>query len=221
MTLLLSTLLAMVTWTQTLEKQSEEWRDRIVATEGVKQLTDGTLPEENFALFIKQDNLYLEEFRKSIVAIGDRIGGVFQKELNRMAYGSVEEEMKMQAKLDEMFHWSKLPDIPIDVTASYCGFQRESVTKGSIGEGVASLLACFWTFFEVTMYIGENCSKDNPYSYWIESYSNPALVEDINAYRAICDAIAAMATPEEREKMTKAFERACQYEYEFYSMLSK
>jgi thiaminase/transcriptional activator TenA len=87
---------------------------------------------------------------------------------------------------------------------------------GSYADLVAAVLPCFWIYWDIGKQIAAAAATDNPYQAWIDTYSDPAFGEEVEAVIAITDRTAELATEEQRARMLDAFKRSTQYEWMFW-----
>lgn len=104
------------------------------------------------------------------------------------------------------------------ICEKYTFLISDSVENHSIQEGLASMLACYWVYFEVGNYIHKNQhnNKENKYQFWIDNYGNPNYGKKVNCYKNICDYYANLA-PDKKSEMKKIFIQCVQFEYEFFN----
>lgn len=214
----------MSSWCESIELECNKLADEIVSQGGIIALCNGSLDKNIFSQFIMQDSIYLNSFKGSIVLLATRLCAEHKSEMLQFAYASVEAEQLMQNKLDNIFNWRLNSSEPLQVTNNYCQFEREMCTQSFICYGFASLLPCFWLYFEVVRRMKDISSKynssDNPYQFWIDSNSDPLFQLDILKFRALCDYYAAQQSEQTQQKMREVFYRAAGLEKQFYSLLN-
>ncbi len=214
----------MQTWSESLEQLCIEFAEKIVSQRGVVVLSNGTLDKKIFSRFIMQDSIYLNSFKGSIVLLASRLCAEHKNMMLQFAYGSVEAEQAMQNILNEKFDWRSENDKTMQITENYCSFEREKCTQSSVCDGFASLLPCFWLYFEVVKRMKEMSDEsnqfENKYQFWIDSNSDPLFQSDITKFRALCDYYAAQRSENEQQQMTDIFIKSAEMEMKFYSLLS-
>lgn len=89
---------------------------------------------------------------------------------------------------------------------------------GGLGELVAALLPCPWTYFEIGQELMRKYQPqpDHPFYEWITFYADPGIVE--LEMRKQLDRIAESASPRELVKVKDAFRKSCQLELRFWQM---
>ena len=81
---------------------------------------------------------------------------------------------------------------------------------------VATLLPCFWIYWEVGNHIMDRAAPDNPYQAWIDTYADEAFGAAVQAVIAIADKAAAETSEPVRADMLAAFTHAAQLEWMFW-----
>ena len=207
-----------------LKKENKELWDKILRHPFVKELTEGTLPLEKFTYYIKQDYLYLEEFARCIGLAASKAGNIeSMRSWAEMMAGCLRYETQMLEDLS-----SKLK-IPIEeireaelspTNRAYTNHLLKIAYYGTIGENVAALLPCMWTYQD----IGESYSqKDsihiNPlYKEWCMAYGTPEYINLVKIYLDSLDQYASNAGNMQKNLMREHFNLSLRYEYMFWEM---
>jgi thiaminase/transcriptional activator TenA len=184
-------------------------------------LTDGTLPRDRFVFYLIQDSAYLRDFARALEVLADKAPREEWAALLRThARETLAEEVSMQDDLFARYGVSKpeqlaAPRAP-DAFA-YTRFLLAAVHEGSFGEGLAALLPCYWIYWEVGRELGRRGSPEPGYQRWIDAYSSEAYGETVRQVVAIADAVAAGASPAERERMSENFLIGSRYEWMFWN----
>lgn len=63
-------------WSQEAWNASENIYNTILQLPFIKELADGTLPMEKFLHYIRQDNLYLDDYSRVLAHIASRLGNI-------------------------------------------------------------------------------------------------------------------------------------------------
>lgn len=94
------------------------------------------------------------------------------------------------------------------------------VTKGTLGEILAALLPCPWTYNEIGDYLKQSIelTQDHPYFDWIDFYSTGEIDGLTTRLKRRLDDYALTASEAEKERMKEAFIKSCQLEYMFWEM---
>lgn len=182
----------------------------------IQELTEGTLPQDKFLFYMRQDTLYLADYSKALSLAGIRAD---RNEHTRqfMDFGtntiSVERELhgEFYEKFDVAEEAQKSPSC-----FAYTNFLLSTATVKDNAVTIAALLPCFWIYREVGLQIYENSAPDNPYQEWIETYAGEEFNEGVEKAIAITNEVAAEEPQSRRNEMEHAFVRASQLEWMFW-----
>ncbi|KFF73374.1 transcriptional regulator [Chryseobacterium sp. P1-3] len=183
----------------------------------IKELSDGSLPQEKFRFYMAQDSLYLEHFGRSLSLIAAKIPDL-QDVLTFMQFA--ENAIVVENALHESYFKDfGLTDKGVLEPAChhYIHFLRSTAALESVEIAVAAVLPCFWIYREVGNYIYKTRNTvDNPYEKWIATYAGEEFSQAVDQAISICDRLADNSTQETRKKMSEAFIMATRLEYYFW-----
>lgn len=183
----------------------------------IKELSDGSLPQEKFHFYMAQDSLYLEHFGRSLSLIAAKIPDL-QDVLTFMQFA--ENAIVVENALHESYFKDfGLTDKGVLQPAChhYIHFLRSTAALESVEIAVAAVLPCFWIYREVGNYIYKTRNTvDNPYEKWIATYAGEEFSQAVDQAISICDRLAENSTQETKEKMSEAFIMATRLEYYFW-----
>ena len=204
-------------WSEDSWESSKNIVEKIKKHEFIQKLIDGSLNENIFKDYISQDIMYCDLFNLKMKQLSEKLD--IEEYKNKLLEFS---QSKSSVYMREFYQKSfNLPPTSIKnkTCEKYTYLISDSVDNHSIQEGLASMLACYWVYFEVGNYIHDNQLKDNKnnkYQSWIDNYGNPNYGKKVNYYKSICDYYANLA-PEKKDKMKKIFIQCVQYEYDFFN----
>jgi thiaminase/transcriptional activator TenA len=200
------------TW-QTIEKRYES----ILNMPFIKELSDGSLPQEKFRFYMAQDSLYLEHFGRTLSLIAAKIQDL-QDVLAFMRFA--ENAIVVENALHESYFIDfgvKDKGILEPACHHYIHFLRSTAALESVEIAVAAVLPCFWIYREVGDYIYNNQNAiNNPYQKWIDTYGGDEFSVAVDQAISICDRLAENSTEDTREKMTEAFIMSTRMEFHFW-----
>lgn len=92
--------------------------------------------------------------------------------------------------------------------------------SGSLGEILATLLPCHWTYVEIGQEIVETIHPTAAHAFyeWIQFYNSDAMHASLSELRDWLDSYAADAGARERARMRDAFITSCHLELRFFEM---
>lgn len=187
--------------------------DKILTLPFIEQLADGTLPEEKFLFYIRQDSIYVENYCRVLAHIASRLTRQDQIE-DFLKFASVGIEVE-KALHETYLKQAGTAALPTPTTLLYDSYES-SKGLGPVEIEAAAILPCFWVYQKVGEEIIKRCSRPNPYSRWIETYADESFAQSTVRAVEICDALAADASDSIRREMTEAFVTATKMEWMFW-----
>lgn len=190
----------------------------------VKELAEGTLPEEKFRFYMVQDYRYLLQYAKvfamGIVKTEDE---ALMTRFSYMVHDVLDGEMNVHKA-----YMSRLGITEQEVAQtksalanqSYTSYMLDVAYKGGPLEILMAVLACAWSYQE----IGEHHAKiegalTHPlYGEWVQGYSSEAYRESTQEIIDCVDALGANITPEQEAYLTEIFVNCSRYEKDFWDM---
>ncbi|WP_106768737.1 thiaminase II [Paenibacillus faecalis] len=212
-----------MSFTQQLRQQADDIFQAIFDHPFVRGIAKGQLSKGQLIHYIKQDYEYLNAFMRiygiaiSKCATREEIA-VFNEQISFILHSEVHPHQNFCAVAGGSY--DKMQGYPLAPTAHH--YIRHMLTvahEGSLGEIMAVLLPCPWTYMEIGRKLVDEVQPDrnHPFYEWIDFYGNQA--EDATAYfRNRLDAWAQEATATERNRMAEHFMLSCQLEYMFWEM---
>ena len=186
----------------------------------VEGIGDGTLDEERFREWVRQDYVYLIEYSRVFA-----LGAAHAPDLERMSTFATLLDETLNTEMD--LHRSYADDFgigeaelaatePNPTTRAYTDFLVRAGYEG-FGETVAALLPCMWGFNETGRRLDERGRPDHEgYAEWIDTYAGEEFTELADWCRDLMDEVAADARPERRERFRELFVTSSRYEYMFW-----
>ena len=180
------------------------------------ELTAGTLGEERFAFYVKQDSLYLAEFSRALAITGTRAPQ--SADLLRFLEFAGEAVAVEQALHDS---YLRRFDTSVDIGKSpacfaYTHFLLDTAAHASYPVSCAALLPCFWIYREVGLHIHARSAEPNPYQDWIETYAGEDFSRAVDRAIELTEHAAEEAGEADRERMRTAFFESTRLEWMFW-----
>lgn len=207
-----------MTWTADSWERISPLYEKIISHPFNQELMDGSLSLNRFTYYISQDAHYLMEFGRALAIIAGRMENPkYMLAFSGFATGAVEVERALHAGYFKVLHIEK-QDAASPITTLYTQFLLTKASLSSVEEAVAAVLPCFWIYKKVGDYIYSNqlADRENPYQEWINMYAGEEFGTSVREAVAICDNLAAQASPYLQEKMHQAFEMATKLEWMFW-----
>ncbi len=193
---------------------------RILEHPFVSGLADGTLPEDVFAFYIRQDALYLESYARTMSLIAARLPKQEQRDLMT---GFIKDTLATERYMHELYrsmNEKHLPPAPAKASPTcqlYMSYEARMAATAPVEVACAVILPCFTVYQQTGVHLLASRKKnDNSYKDWIDAYADPAFDKATRAAVALCDELAAATAPAVREQMTEAYVNATRMEWMFW-----
>ena len=185
-------------------------------------MTDGSLPADAFTFYVVQDALYLRRYAQALAAVAAHAPDAAQTEMfARHAAGIVAVEMSL--------HDTLLADLDIDpaavrateeapTTLAYNSYLLAATQGGSYGEGVGTVLPCYWIYGEVGKHLLGRGSPNPRYQRWIDTYGGEEFGDIAREVLAAADSLGPGLAPSERARVHRHFRTTSRYEWMFWDM---
>jgi len=189
----------------------------------VQGLGDGTLEEEKFKRWIRQDYLYLMEFARVFAwaaAKADRLdsmawyAGILDLTLNTemglhrayaARFGITARELEAEAM------WP--------TTRAYTDFLVRTAADGDMMDLLAALLPCAWGYVYIARALEETgVPQDRRYADWIAQYASEEFHQALLWLRAEADRLGAHLSKERKGRAKAIFLTSTRYEERFWDM---
>lgn len=192
----------------------------------VKGIANGDLMPEQLVHYVKQDFEYLSSF---IQIYGMAISKCETREDMEMFNKQISFILHSEGHPHNNFcqnsgvSYDELQGYPLAPAAhQYIRHMKSVAHEGTLGEIIAVLLPCPWTYWEIGKKLLNEKKPDSlhPFYEWIHFYGDrtDTITEK---FCARLDELAEEASEKEKEKMRDHFLLSCQLEYMFWDMAYK
>lgn len=179
----------------------------------VVELANGILPKEKFLFYLEQDSIYIENYSRVLAHIASRLPKQEQT-VDFLKFAT--DGFAVEKILHESYLGTEARNaLPTPTTLLYNSYESAKCLS-PVEIEAASILPCFWVYKKVGEEIMKNCSKENPYFHWIETYGDETFAESNRRAIEICDELACNASDDIRSQMTEAFVMATKMEWMFW-----
>lgn len=191
----------------------------------VQGVGKGTLDQEIFAYYMKQDYVYLMDYVK-LFAIGVQKApnlGIMTK-FAHLLHEHLHFEMDLHRQFAAEFGISneELENTkPAPVNLAYTRYMLHVAHNGTLADLVASLLPCAWHYAETGQRLKEqygNFLESNRYHKWIETYSSEQFASLGNWLIDLMNQLADGKPERELAELEHHFVITSKYEYLFWDM---
>ncbi|MDG5472591.1 thiaminase II [Jeotgalibacillus sp. ET6] len=213
-----------MTFTEELRRENEDIFSLIFDHPFVQGIGKGDVPEEALAHYIKADYEYLNAFMKIYgIAISKSSSrediAYFNKQIDFVLHSEIHPHNNFCEVIGVSYE--DLQGYPLPPTADhYIKHMMAHAQLGTLGEIIAALLPCPWTYFEIGRELIKQYSpsEDHPFFPWITFYAEQRVEDVVLVMRERLDALAESASEQEKQRMKEAFRKSCQLEWSFWEM---
>ncbi|WP_077305294.1 thiaminase II [Terribacillus halophilus] len=192
----------------------------------VKGVANGQVPREALIHYVKADYEYLTAFARIYGLAVSKCEtreemAFFQSQIHFVLHSEIHPH-NVFCKVAGVQYEDLQKMTPPPAADHYISHMMNSAVQGDMGELMAALLPCPWTYQALAAHIIETKAPDqsNPFLEWIMFYANKEDgMPDVTA--ELCkrlDKWAEMAGSAAKERARKAFLKSCMLEHSFWEM---
>ena len=201
------------------ESVGDLW-DKTVSHPFVKELGDGSLPEEVFDIYFKQDHIFLKDWI-ALMAAGVMKAPDFPHARPLASFihlalggeeGLFQDYFRERGLSEEQVRYLR----PMPTTMAYGGFLRRIAYEGSFHDIVTVLLGIEWPYLEWGKRLESQGAKpgNKYYQTWIDLHAAKELDDFVSWMREVLDG----STVGHPARLKSLFLSAMRYEYMFWEM---
>ena len=204
------------------ESASDLWAAQL-AHPFVRGLADGSLEEDRFARWVRQDYRYLKEFARVFAWAAAKAD-----DLRSMGWYAAVLDLTLNTEMDLHRQYAarfgileaELEAEPMwPTTRAYTDFLVRTAADGDMLELLAALLPCAWGYSHIGRTLArQERPDDQRYADWIQQYASEEFAEATDRLRAELDRLVEHAGPEKRQRLTDIFLLSTRYEWMFWQM---
>ncbi|MBM7645105.1 thiaminase/transcriptional activator TenA [Scopulibacillus daqui] len=217
-----------MTFTVELRKEADPIFEAIFNHPFVQGIAKGHLEKEQLIHYVKQDFEYLNAFMKVYGLAISRCDtrddiSLFNRQISFVLNSEIHPHHNFCQAAG--VHYDDLQYEPLAPTANhYINHMLSAAATGSLGEIIAALLPCPWTYWEIGKKLIKEINPDqsHPFYDWITFYGRD--IEGESLTEVLCERLdrwAADASEDEKQKAKSHFIKSCQLEYGFWDMAYK
>ncbi|WP_227356655.1 thiaminase II [Haladaptatus salinisoli] len=187
----------------------------------VRELAAGTLDEEAFLHWVRQDYRYLLDYARVFSLAGAKANDEeTMTHLLDVAHAVVDDELDLHREFaaeygidrDELERTRKAP-----TCVAYTNFLVRTAHEGSMAEISAAVYPCGQGYLDVARHMADAADGDHRYTPFIEKYSSDEFADAVAWMRDWVDRCGERY-PGEREAMREAFLTSARLEHRFWEM---
>jgi thiaminase (transcriptional activator TenA) len=201
--------------------------ERELAHPFVQALGDGTLGEEKFKVWLRQDYLFLIEYGRVLGLAAARAEDL--ETMGRFAdllRATLRDEMDLHRRYAAKFGLTA-DDLeaakPAPATRAYTDFLVRVAYEGPLAAMVAALLPCAWGYAEIASKLAARDAPpaDDRYLEWIRTYSSPEFVACGEWLRELLDDLSDSLSGADQKRLAEIFLTSSEHELRFWDMADK
>ena len=189
----------------------------------VRGIGDGTLEPAVFAVWLRQDYLFLVEYARVFAFAAARAPDLASmRRLATLLTETLETEMDLHRSYVAGFGVTEadlLAETMLPTTRAYSDFLVRQGATSDFVVVLAALLPCMWGYHEVGQRLAAAGGSPDPrYARWVETYANQDFAALVAWCRDLLDEHAPHPTPAVERQLEDAFLTSSRYELAFWEM---
>jgi thiaminase/transcriptional activator TenA len=186
-------------------------------------LADGTLSDERFTFFLRQDYGYLVEYSRFLLVGAARAPELeTMRHLGDVAQYTLNVEMATLRGLakERGIDGDELDRVQLTPTArAYTDFLVRTAYSGDFTEFVAAMLPCYWGYTDLgQQLISRPEGVADRYRPWVESYVEPGMLAEAEWCRGLLDQLITDGSRGTLSAAIAAFRTSTEHELAFWEM---
>jgi thiaminase/transcriptional activator TenA len=194
--------------------------EAILAHPFLTGITDGSLPEERFRFYVKQDSLYLREYARCLAFASVKAP---TSEWCEMFAAHAQSALNVERSLHEAYfaswglaHDDVMATPPTPTTVAYTSYLLRIAGTGTFEELVGAILPCYWIYWEVGKELLKHGSPNATYQRWIDAYASEQFASAVQRVLDAADRSAADLPESRRSSIQAHYLTASRYEWMFW-----
>ena len=187
----------------------------------VRGIGDGSLPEDRFRFYVRQDYLFLIDYGRLLALAAARAPRLeWMRRFASLAESVLETEMDLHRQFAA--RWGVTAEQleserTAPATDAYCDYLLRTASMGDFAELVAAVLPCMWSYAEIGTHLAAAGTPDHQgYAEWIEMYASDEFGLLAAWCRELTDAAATEVAGPGRRRMHSAFRASSEHELAFW-----
>ncbi|KAA8903869.1 Phosphomethylpyrimidine kinase-domain-containing protein [Sphaerosporella brunnea] len=193
--------------------------------EFVKKIGDGTLRQEQFAYYLRQDYLFLIQFARSHALAGYKARSMEDTLASAKTIAHIYEESRMHLIYCESFGISQAEVETTEEDIACTAYTRYVLDIGNSHDELAlhvAMAPCLFGYHEIGAWLlahPDTKHEGNPYYQWITTYgAGENYLKAVKEGRELLEAKARRAGPDRLEELVDIFAHATKMERGFWQM---
>ncbi|MBO8155520.1 MAG: thiaminase II [Bacillaceae bacterium] len=211
-----------MTFAQQLKDAATSYWENSFRHPFVTGIADGSLPLEKFRYYVLQDSYYLSQFAR-VQSLGAAKSNDFHTtyRMAQHASGTYQAELKLHEKFSKLLNITeeeKKAFKPSPTAYAYTSHLYRAAYHGQLGEIIASILPCYWLYYDIGIHFKGAVPDEPIYQEWIQAYGAEWFKDLVEEQIDRLNSIAEDASEQELKRMTEHFIISSYYELQFWEM---
>jgi len=206
-----------VTFTEEQLRRVGPLWDRMLSHRFLLETRDGTLPDETFSTWMRQDYLFVEAAIPFIAGLLAKAPSEHREDLAGFL-PALHRELELFEERAERAGVDLRGAPPTFTCHAYVQFLLATAYRRGYAEGFTVLYVAEKAYHESWKVVREGLDEDSPWWPFVENWSSRAFGEWVGWLEKSLDALAEDAGPDERARMEELFEITTKYEIAFWEM---
>ena len=194
--------------------------DAILEHPFLRGLTDGSLPEERFHFYVKQDALYLREYARCLALASAKAPTSYWCE---MFAAHAQSALNVERSLHEAYFaaWGLTTaeidaTVPTPTTTAYTSYLLRIAGTATFEELLGAILPCYWIYWEVGKRLVQQGSPNAVYQRWIDAYASEQFANAVARVLDAADRSMADLSEDRLALIQRHYLTASRYEWMFW-----
>lgn len=197
-----------------IERNRELW-DRLLGHSLLQQMRNGTIEDETFTHWMRQDFLFVKAAIPFLAALIPRGPASHWQPLAR-AIGALEKEIRLFEEQANALGVELEGATPSRTVDAFNRFLLDTAQRSSYEEAYAGLYAAHRATHESFKYVRSGLAPDSPVGPFVKNWAGREFGFYLGYLERELDRLAEEASPARRAAMAETFERVIRYEIAFF-----
>lgn len=199
-----------------LRRHKSLW-DKMLAHRFLTETRDGTISDERFAVWMRQDYLFVEAAIPFIAGLIPRAPRRHW-EAHAGAIAALEKELKLFEERAAAVGVDLRGAPPAFTNHAYIQFLLASASRASYAEAYTVLYTAEKAYHDSWMVVKEGLDQGSKWYPFVDNWAGDAFAQYVAYLEGELDALAEQAGADERARMAEMFELTTKYEIAFWEM---
>lgn len=183
----------------------------------LRETRDGTISDERFAVWMRQDYLFVEAAIPFLAALITRAPRHHWEPLAG-AVAALQKELRLFEERAEAVGVNLRGAPPSFTNHAYIQFLLATAFRASYAEAYAVLYTAEKAYHDSWKVVKQGIAQDSKWYPFVENWAGEEFAQYVSYLETELDALAEEAGPSERERMAEYFELTTKYEIAFWEM---